>query len=214
MATSKSFAYNTGSPIAGTDQVGDLAISVDPQDYTTSPGGVQWWQGPDQDLGYVIAYSQPDGLHPTPIFGTTASVGFNRATSLTEAAFINVANSVSGQVFISGNAASTWLTDNGYWNNWSSFGSSGFQWMTISSVTGSSASGVGQNSIGITVSQSAGGIGLSIHNVRATGSYIRGTNGTSNGIVPMLRVFNNILVCMRQIHSQRNMEYQLTVFKF
>jgi ribonucleoside-diphosphate reductase alpha chain len=41
------------------------------------------------------------------------------------------------------------------------------------------------------ISQSAGGIGLSIHNIRATGSYIRGTNGTSNGIIPMLRVFNN-----------------------
>jgi ribonucleoside-diphosphate reductase alpha chain len=41
------------------------------------------------------------------------------------------------------------------------------------------------------ISQSAGGIGLSVHNVRATGSYIKGTNGTSNGIVPMLRVFND-----------------------
>ena len=41
------------------------------------------------------------------------------------------------------------------------------------------------------ISQSAGGIGLSIHDVRAKGSYIRGTNGTSNGIVPMLRVFND-----------------------
>ena len=41
------------------------------------------------------------------------------------------------------------------------------------------------------ISQSAGGIGLSIHNVRATGSYIRGTNGTSNGIVPMLKVYND-----------------------
>ena len=41
------------------------------------------------------------------------------------------------------------------------------------------------------ISQSAGGIGLSIHNIRSTGSYISGTNGTSNGIVPMLRVFND-----------------------
>lgn len=41
------------------------------------------------------------------------------------------------------------------------------------------------------ISQSAGGIGLSIHNIRATGSYIAGTNGTSNGIVPMLKVFND-----------------------
>jgi ribonucleoside-diphosphate reductase alpha chain len=41
------------------------------------------------------------------------------------------------------------------------------------------------------ISQSAGGIGLSIHNIRATGSYIKGTNGTSNGIIPMLRVYND-----------------------
>ena len=41
------------------------------------------------------------------------------------------------------------------------------------------------------ISQSAGGIGISIHNVRATGSYIKGTNGQSNGIVPMLKVFND-----------------------
>jgi ribonucleoside-diphosphate reductase alpha chain len=41
------------------------------------------------------------------------------------------------------------------------------------------------------ISQSAGGIGLSIHDIRATGSYIKGTNGTSNGIIPMLKVFND-----------------------
>ncbi|MBT2558801.1 ribonucleoside-diphosphate reductase subunit alpha [Hymenobacter sp. ISL-91] len=41
------------------------------------------------------------------------------------------------------------------------------------------------------ISQSAGGIGLAVHNVRATGTYIKGTNGTSNGLVPMLKVFND-----------------------
>ena len=41
------------------------------------------------------------------------------------------------------------------------------------------------------ISQAAGGIGLNIHNIRSTGSYIKGTNGTSNGIIPMLRVFND-----------------------
>jgi ribonucleoside-diphosphate reductase alpha chain len=40
------------------------------------------------------------------------------------------------------------------------------------------------------ISQNAGGIGIAIHNIRSTGSYIKGTNGTSNGIVPMLKVFN------------------------
>jgi ribonucleoside-diphosphate reductase subunit M1 len=41
------------------------------------------------------------------------------------------------------------------------------------------------------ISKTAGGIGIHIHCIRATGSYIAGTNGVSNGIVPMLRVFNN-----------------------
>jgi ribonucleoside-diphosphate reductase alpha subunit len=41
------------------------------------------------------------------------------------------------------------------------------------------------------ISKQAGGIGLAVHNIRATGSYIRGTNGRSNGLIPMLRVFNN-----------------------
>ncbi|CDK28507.1 unnamed protein product [Kuraishia capsulata CBS 1993] len=41
------------------------------------------------------------------------------------------------------------------------------------------------------ISKSAGGIGLHIHNIRSTGSYIAGTNGTSNGLIPMVRVFNN-----------------------
>ena len=41
------------------------------------------------------------------------------------------------------------------------------------------------------ISQSAGGIGLSIHNIRAQGSYIKGTGGTSNGIIPMLKVYND-----------------------
>ena len=41
------------------------------------------------------------------------------------------------------------------------------------------------------MSINTGGIGLSVHNIRATDSYIRGSNGTSNGIVPMLRVYND-----------------------
>jgi len=41
------------------------------------------------------------------------------------------------------------------------------------------------------ISKSAGGIGLSVHSIRAAMSYIKGTNGTSNGLVPMLRVFND-----------------------
>ena len=54
------------------------------------------------------------------------------------------------------------------------------------------------------ISKYAGGIGLHIHNVRAAGSHIRGTNGTSNGIVPMLRVFNNTARYVDQGGGKRN----------
>jgi ribonucleoside-diphosphate reductase alpha chain len=54
------------------------------------------------------------------------------------------------------------------------------------------------------ISKWAGGIGLHIHNVRAGGSHIRGTNGESNGIVPMLRVFNNTAKYVDQGGGKRN----------
>lgn len=58
------------------------------------------------------------------------------------------------------------------------------------------------------VSKSAGGIGLHVHNIRATGSYIAGTNGCSNGIVPMLRVYNNTA---RYVDQGGNKVYNNTV---
>ena len=60
------------------------------------------------------------------------------------------------------------------------------------------------------ISQSAGGIGLSIHDIRATGSYIKGTNGTSNGIVPMLRVFNDTARYVDQGGGKRKGSLQCT----
>ena len=54
------------------------------------------------------------------------------------------------------------------------------------------------------ISKWAGGIGLHIHNVRCTGSHIKGTNGTSNGIVPMLRVFNDTARYVDQGGGKRN----------
>lgn len=57
------------------------------------------------------------------------------------------------------------------------------------------------------ISKSAGGIGVSVHNIRATGSYIGGTNGTSNGIVPMLRVFNDTARYVDQGGGKRKGSY-------
>jgi ribonucleoside-diphosphate reductase alpha chain len=61
------------------------------------------------------------------------------------------------------------------------------------------------------ISKMAGGIGLHIHNVRATGSRIRGTNGTSNGIVPMLRVFNNTAKYVDQGGGKRNGSFAIYI---
>jgi len=67
MATTRPFAYNTGSTINGTTQVGNISIGVSDQDYSQDPGGVKWWMGPDEELGYVIAHEVPTGDQPTEI---------------------------------------------------------------------------------------------------------------------------------------------------
>ena len=116
MATARPFAYNTGTTIDGTVQVGNLAVGVPTFGFQST--GLKWWNGPDEDLGYVIAKEIPLGNQPNQL-GEPAYVGFNRSSNLTEQSFIEVSSIVSGGlIFVSGDAASTWLTDNGYWNSW------------------------------------------------------------------------------------------------
>jgi len=64
MATTRPFAYNTGSPIAGTTQVGQIAVGTPTSGFVST--GLQWWNGPDEELGYVIA--KTFSTQPTPIF--------------------------------------------------------------------------------------------------------------------------------------------------
>ena len=119
MATTRPFAYNTGTTINGTTQVGTLAVGTTSLDYSTNPGGVKWWMGPDEELGYVIAKSVPSNSQTTPV-GVNASVGFERSTSLTDNSFIDLANIITNQGFTGATQASTWLTANGYWNSYAS----------------------------------------------------------------------------------------------
>ncbi len=114
MATARPFAYNTGSTIPGTDQLGDLSIGYPTTGFTDSP---QYWNGPDEELGYIIALSVPDNSQPTPLSGVTASVGFFRSPELTEISFVEYTNSVFEQNFVDGNETKTWLNENGYWTS-------------------------------------------------------------------------------------------------
>jgi hypothetical protein len=118
MPTARPFAFNPGAPIAGTEQIGQIAIGTTPQNYVGGYGGVRWWNGPDEDLGYVICYSVPTLDHPSPD-GNIAGVGFFRSQLLTEESFIIIAEYVSnGQTFATGADAKTWLNANGYWTSY------------------------------------------------------------------------------------------------
>jgi hypothetical protein len=119
MSTSRPFAYNTGSTISGTIQYGNIAVGVEPTlDYVGGYGGVRWWNGPDEDLGYIICGPVPDNTQPTPNSGETASIEFWRSTSLTDESFIEISEYVTGQNFTTGLEASDYLLAHGYWTSY------------------------------------------------------------------------------------------------
>jgi hypothetical protein len=122
MATTTPLAYNTGPNISGTTQIGSLAVGITSQEYSKNIGGVTWWMGPDQDLGYVIAVPVSGNTQPTPFSGVNASVGFFISEFKTEESFINLAEYIANQdndpqTFVDGDAAITWLNANGYWTS-------------------------------------------------------------------------------------------------
>jgi hypothetical protein len=119
MATARPFAYNPGSLIPGTEQVGDLSIGAPTSGFTNNP---QYWNGPDEELGYVIAQSVSGNTQTTPLVGVDASVGFFRTDSFDDNQFIELSETISGvygspQTFLTASDASTWLTNNGFWNS-------------------------------------------------------------------------------------------------
>ena len=108
MATSTPFAYNTGSTIAGTTQSGDLAIGTPTAGFSAS--GLQWWNGPDEDPGYIVAQPVPGNTQPTPIpddnitlsstyKGVDISLSNNNQTA---AQIFGYQQSVLGETIISG----------------------------------------------------------------------------------------------------------------
>lgn len=119
--TNRLFAYNpSGAPIIGVDTFGTLAVSSGEENYGDDYGGIKWWAGPDEDLGYIIAKVMPANNQPTAILGVSANVGFNRSSVKTEESFLDIVRIAFGQTFATGNEAKTWLNNNNYWTNWES----------------------------------------------------------------------------------------------
>ncbi len=115
MPTSRPFAYNPGSQISGTLQFGSVAVGTPTSGVTGNP---RWFNGPDEDLGYVIAIPVSDGNQPVPD-GSFASIGFFRSTARTEGSYIEISKIISiNQNFTTGNEAYLWLSGNGYWSSW------------------------------------------------------------------------------------------------
>ena len=118
MPTSRLFAYNTGSLILGTTQVGSIAISDSPSlNYSQGVGGVRWWNGPNEDLGYVITHTTPSGTQPNRD-NVPAYIGFWRSPLKTENSLITFTNNLFGTSHTTGDQCKTWLNANGYWTSW------------------------------------------------------------------------------------------------
>ncbi len=123
MATTRPFAYNTGSTITDTEQVGQLAIGGDPLPYSENYGGVSWKNGPDEDLGYVIGYPQSGGTQPLPVSGTGYVQFWRSKIPGDDTSFINLAEYISRkystpQTFANANDAKIWLNSNGFWTSY------------------------------------------------------------------------------------------------
>jgi uncharacterized delta-60 repeat protein len=106
--------------ITGTQQIGSLAIATATTvNYSPSTnGGVTFWMGPDEELGYVVGVPVSGGTQTTPIGGVNAFLGFYRSASLTEPSFLSIVNSTFNQSLTTGGAAKTYLNNNGYWTSW------------------------------------------------------------------------------------------------
>lgn len=96
------FAYNTGTTISGTTQIGNLARGTNDMDYSANPGNVQWWMSPDESTGYVIALTDEAFGHTSPVGINNIGLSFRRSSALTDDSFVEVVNHISGQRGYSG----------------------------------------------------------------------------------------------------------------
>ena len=154
MGTAHLFSYNLSSNgiITGCTQYGNMAVSLNTTDtagFTVSNMGNPY-HGPDEDLGYVIAYASPAGTRTHKRGSQLApnAVGFIRSSSKTDASFVDLVNKNFNQSYsLDSSGASTaksYLTTNGYWTSYN-INAQGFSYSNFASTTG--LVGVGNTSV-------------------------------------------------------------------
>jgi uncharacterized delta-60 repeat protein len=117
------FSGGAAPAISGTTQYGDLVVGNIQTEYSLNYGGVKWWGGPDEELGYVIGNARPGGQPvPAGVTGGPAYVGFWRSPLLTDNSFLSLANYIGAQnnepPFATTSDAVTWLNANGYYTSY------------------------------------------------------------------------------------------------
>lgn len=128
MATSKPFAWSSTGPPFGTGIVGQTCYGISTTvPYADNWGGHKWWGGPDEDLGYVIAYGSFDTSQPTPN-PENAKVQFWRSKLKTMNSFVSLANFISRKydfnsggsprIFYSGQEAKAELEFEGFYTTY------------------------------------------------------------------------------------------------
>ena len=117
MAKTRLFTYNSGAPISGATQYGNIAIADLPVN------GYTWWAGPDEDLGYIIVHEDTNPNKRTERKGvatiSTNSVGFWGTSTQSDSSFLTMVNGLFSATYSNAFTAATWLNANGYWTSWS-----------------------------------------------------------------------------------------------
>lgn len=146
MPTVRPFCYNphTNPSIVGTEQVGDIAAVIG--NATIDPS-LQWWNGPDEDLGYVICYVDATGDHPNGperVFNTNyvCNLGFLRTGTHSDVEFIELAKKVTGNnSLVTAPQAKTELNNSGYWTSYGAVPSGMVLFLDAADVNSYSGSG-------------------------------------------------------------------------
>lgn len=122
MATSRHFAFNP-SPVTptGATQFGNVCVAT--TGWVLDTGGLKWWNGPNEDNGYIICHieSTPKTAASFSEVISGTSVGFWRSVAKTESSFLELVERRTGQIFGTGSDARNWLHSNGYFTSYSVF---------------------------------------------------------------------------------------------